>query len=232
MLRLFLMLSLCSFVPSVFANNPPIANEYHRGKTLLEAGRLEEAQEVWQSLLQGRRSELNETQVKALQGRLKQVASLLDKPLVRARNAYWLGRKQGDDGGLEHYALAEREALRVLRTDKKNSEAAFLAAASILRQGNLTNERKIMAYKLGRKAVETKPGRTDELLDLFPKGELWDELDSHARNIRIEKRQQTLWGEGNGGEETDRLLKENVAGVKFGGRIFKKKAYKRNNYRR
>ena len=217
---------------TVFAQDPTVANEYLRGKKLYEAGQLVQARAVWSSLLQDRRSELTEAQVKALTGRVAQVDKVLDQPLVKARNAYWQGRKLGADGGPQLFATAEKEALKALAADKKSTEAAFLAASSILRQPSLNEQRLQLAFKLGKMAVETEPGRTDELLKFFPKGELWDKLDGFARNIRIERRQQTIWGDGSGGGETDRLLKENVAGVKYGGRIFKKKAYTRGNYRK
>ena len=226
-LLLFVFLALTNS----WAISAPVTNEYLRGKKLFEAGHYQEARQLWSSLLHKRRSELNEAQVKALQGRLSQIDSLLAKPLEKARAAYQQGRKLGSSKGREFFILAEKEALAAWSKNKKSSEAAFIAAASILRQGVVHEERLKIAYRLSHQAVETKPGRTDELLSIFPQGELWEKLDSHARNIRIEKRQQTLWGEG-GGEETERLKQENLAGVKFGGKIYKKKAYKRGNYRR
>ena len=214
-----------------WANSAPVASEYLRGKKLFEAGRYLEAKQLWSSLLKNRRSELNEAQVKALQGRVCHVDKFLANPLKKARDAYQQGQKLGPGKGRQFFKAAEKEALAVFARNKKSTEAAFIAAASILRQGSGDGKRVKLAYKLARQAVETKPGRTDELLSLFPKGELWDKLDGYARNLRIEKRQQSLWGEG-GGEETERLKKENLAGVKFGGKIYKKKAYKRGNYRR
>ncbi len=183
---IYLSLSLLLFVSSSFGSTPSVANEYSRGKALFQAGKLDEARQVWQGLLDKRSADLNAAQVKALQGRVGQVDSMLPSPIKRARQAYNQGRKLGGHRAIPYFKKAEQLARKTLQKKKRDPEASFIAASSILRQKPKGKARIKEAYMLGRNAVETEPGRTDELLEQMPEGEMKNALDDYALKIRIE----------------------------------------------